>query len=66
MIEVIQHGSKRRVTCESCGCIFTYEEEDTATTLTSQITLISQIEWVRFVICPDCGEKVLLKGSGMR
>lgn len=60
MIVILQHGSKRRVTCGSCGCIFTYEKEDTATTQTDLN------EWTKFVICPDCGEKVLLKGSGLR
>lgn len=28
MIQVIQHGNKKRIVCPDCSCIFTYQKED--------------------------------------
>ena len=28
MIEIIKRGTKTKITCKECGCLFSYEEED--------------------------------------
>lgn len=28
MIKIIKPGTKKKCTCEECGCLFTYEAED--------------------------------------
>lgn len=28
MITIIKHGTIKKKRCDSCGCVFTYEEED--------------------------------------
>lgn len=52
MIKVIKHGKMKQTTCSDCGCVFTYEKEDT---FTEQIDIN---EWYTFITCPDCGSKI--------
>lgn len=28
MIKIIKHGTKQKLTCEECGCLFSFEETD--------------------------------------
>lgn len=28
MIEIIKPGTKEKISCKSCGCLFSYEKED--------------------------------------
>lgn len=28
MIEIIKPGTKEKISCNSCGCLFSYEKED--------------------------------------
>lgn len=28
MIQIIKKGTRTKATCEECGCVFSYEEED--------------------------------------
>lgn len=52
MIQIIKPGTKKITKCESCGCQFSYEEEDVKTVLTS-----TSMQWV---VCPQCEKKVML------
>ena len=53
MIKIIRHGDKKRLVCTECGCIFTYETEDTVTNRTGLN------EYETHVDCPDCGTSIL-------
>ncbi len=55
-VKVIQYGRKRRVTCGTCGSLLEYEKEDVKTVQTG----IN--EWESEIICPNCQEKVRVKG----
>lgn len=50
MIQVIQHGNKKRIVCPDCSCIFTYQKEDVG----HKQTGVNEFEC--FVRCPDCGK----------
>lgn len=52
MIKIIRHGDRKRVVCEHCACIFTYEKEDT------QTDQVDYNEMETYVYCPDCGERI--------
>lgn len=60
MKEVIQHGAyyNRTAYC-SCGCIFTYDEEDVIKDL-SNASIATNVSTLRYVICPECGARVYI------
>jgi len=56
MIKIIEYGTKTITTCNSCGCIFSYEKED--------IIYESNYTYKAFkmyINCPQCKEKVVVK-----
>ena len=55
MIQVIQHGNKKRIVCPDCSCIFTYQKED----VRHKQTGVNEFEC--FVRCPDCGKECGVK-----
>lgn len=55
MIQVIQHGNKKRIVCPDCSCIFTYQKED----IRHKQTGVNEFEC--FVRCPDCGKECGVK-----
>ena len=60
MKEIIQHGAyhNRTAYC-SCGCIFTYGEEDVIKDLSNAGTA-TNVPTLRYVICPECGARVYI------
>ena len=60
MKEIIQHGAyyNRTAYC-SCGCIFTYGEEDVIKDLSNAGTA-TNIPTLQYVICPECGARVYI------
>lgn len=60
MREIIQHGAyyNRTAYC-SCGCIFTYDEEDVIKDLSNAGT-VTNVPTLRYVICPECGARVYI------
>ena len=57
MIKVLKHGV-RKVTCPNCKAKLQYEQEDVITE--------KRIDGDSWIVCPDCGAKVLLTGSSKR
>ena len=54
MITIIKHGTIKKKRCDSCGCVFTYEEED----ISIHDDLGSRYS---FVTCPQCKEEIKLE-----
>ena len=48
MIKVLEHGV-RKITCPHCKAKLQYEQED-----------IQMDDKYPFIICPDCGEEIVL------
>lgn len=50
MIEIIKHGTKRKTTCEECGCLFSFEGTD----------FKPQKDSIKKAIdCPQCGHEIV-------
>lgn len=56
MVKVIRYGNKRRITCEVCDSLLEYEKEDVKTVQTGMN------EYEGEIMCPNCREKVRVKG----
>lgn len=52
MVKVIRYGQKRRITCNYCGALLEFEEDDLKTIQTG----INEYE--RMIECPACNESV--------
>ncbi len=55
-VKLIRYGRERRVTCGTCDSLLEYEKEDVKTIQTGMN------EWESEIICPNCQEKVRVKG----
>ena len=51
MIEIIKRGTKKTCTCNECGCVFSYEDEDV------NIGVFNVVNTIR---CPQCNVSILL------
>ncbi len=55
-VKLIRYGSRHYVTCCFCDAFLEYEKEDVKTVQTGMN------EWENRIICPNCREKVRVKG----
>lgn len=54
-IKIIQHGRLRKCACFNCGCIFSFEREDT-----TKEELVGILEYATCVECPECEERNII------
>ena len=58
MIKIIKRGTRQQATCDKCGCIFSYEEEDVKhlETHNGERDFYDGIKhgYKNYVICPQC------------
>mgnify|MGYP001173985263 FL=1 len=54
MVKVIKYGEKRRVTCEVCGALLEFKEDDLKTVQTGMY------EYEQRITCPACNETVVV------
>ena len=47
MIKILKKGTRQKLTCDECGCYFSYETED--------IKIINECDCVD---CPQCGRTI--------
>ena len=52
MIQIIKPGTKKITKCESCGCQFSYEEED--------VRSDNRTFEETWVMCPQCKKRVII------
>ncbi len=57
MIKIIKTGTRKKCTCEECGCLFSYDEcEDVL-----QEEMFESIKVKsNYILCPQCGIKISL------
>ncbi len=64
MIKIIQPGTVKKSTCECCGCVFSYENEDVL------IDGSFSMDFLRprraYVNCPQCNDIVILEKTFCR
>lgn len=58
MVKIIKEGTRKVITCESCGCEFSYEEEDIKTRTEPSIFGTSSI--IKTINCPQCESEIIL------
>lgn len=58
MITIIKKGTKEKRTCEKCGCLFSYEADDT------DIHFLWMAPVYRYIKCPQCKDEIILKYFG--
>ena len=58
MIKVLEHGV-RKVTCPNCKAKLQYEQEDIIEGINNDC-ILGDVSKYRYIICPDCGEKIVL------
>ena len=63
MIKVIKEGTKQTITCEDCGCYFSFEEEDLKFMDYRNGTFQSGIKYgyKKYVECPQCKKKICIE-----
>lgn len=56
MKQIIEKGTKKIITCEHCGCKFSFEKED---------IYFPYIGSNGYVNCPQCEEPIITKRIGL-
>ena len=67
MIKIIKEGTRKECTCEKCGCVFSYEQEDICHVETNR----NETEYIRgiragyksLIVCPQCGNEIVLQAT---
>lgn len=54
MIKIIKEGKIKKHECQDCGCLFSYEPEDTS-------QLIDSKGVASYISCPQCETVILLE-----
>ena len=57
MIKILEHGI-RKVTCPNCKAKLQYEQEDIQEEIIPAV--LGEDEIKNYIICPDCGNKIIL------
>lgn len=59
MIKIIKLGTKKKIECEECGTILSYEQEDvqTGAILTGPGSTGSK----KYIVCPQCHYQIILE-----
>lgn len=66
MIQVIQHGNKKRIVCQNCGALLSYDEKEDVQKEESKISAGGQgfaVNAGRYIICPQCKNKIMLSAA---
>ena len=53
---IIKRGTKEVITCDNCGCLFSYEKEDLINVDTDNYKGFKE-----YTICPQCECEVLIR-----
>ena len=65
MKKIIKEGTRRKITCEECGCLFSFEDEDTYHTelYRNECERVTEMKagYKTFVTCPQCESEIVLE-----
>jgi hypothetical protein len=62
MIEIIKPGTKEKISCNSCWCLFSYEKEDIEIGHPHNLNPLVATE-SKYITCPQCNEKIELEAT---
>lgn len=61
MIKIIKEGTRKVTTCQSCGCEFSYEEEDIIfSTSIFGTSIFDTSSIIKTINCPQCKSEIIL------
>ena len=63
MIKIIEPGTLRRVTCNSCGAVLSYDEkEDVKIEAIRDFSMVNGFfkREQRYIMCPQCNTQIVL------
>jgi len=61
MIKIIKQGTKKTCSCDNCGCLFSYEDEDIENIYQGSYFSVSEMNHKNIVRCPQCNTGIVLK-----
>lgn len=61
MIKIIVKGTRKELTCKSCGCLFSYEAEDIK--FEDKPSVVGGMHREDYIECPQCENKIVLKAT---
>ena len=61
MIKIIKQGTKKTCSCDNCGCLFSYEDEDIENIYQGSYFSVSEMNHKNIVRCPQCNTGTVLK-----
>lgn len=59
MIKIIKIGSRKKIECNDCGSLLSYEEEDVITATNPENGWADK----RFIECPQCKSKIYISAT---
>lgn len=57
MIKIIEKGTKHKIRCKDCGCLFSFDDEDV--NIRTKISIYG-IEVYEIIVCPQCENEIVL------
>lgn len=67
MIKIVKPGTKKKIECDECGAILSYDVIDVETCKTDQSHFIGGCIEVKreyeFITCPQCKHKIILSAT---
>lgn len=64
MITIIKEGTKKEATCNKCGCVFSYENEDIQHAGSELMRIGHPTTYEKeFIECPQCKYRITLKAT---
>ena len=61
MIKIIKEGTRKVCTCETCGCYFSYEQDDVITETEPVSPGVKGLIFIKSLKCPQCKTKIILE-----
>lgn len=61
MIKIIEKGTKQKIRCEGCGCLFSFDDEDV--NIRTGIGIYGmeiREKHYRTIVCPQCNNEIVL------
>ena len=55
MIKIIEKGTKHKIRCKDCGCLFSFDNEDA--NIRTRIRIYG-IEVYGIIVCPQCENEI--------
>lgn len=64
MIKIIEKGTKHKIRCKDCGCLFSFDDEDVNIRTGSCIRVMEICKkHYEIIVCPQCENEIILDNN---